>query len=94
MLNNEASNRICARCNLEIGHERHLRRMGAVWHPECFRCHACGLRIFDLEFSVSGNRPYHESCYKDQNHPRCNVCKNFVSVNPKAGQYNFIFCKS
>ncbi|KAJ9703352.1 hypothetical protein PVL29_004938 [Vitis rotundifolia] len=75
------SNRICARCNLEIGHERHLRRMGAVWHPECFRCHACGLRIFDLEFSVSGNRPYHESCYKDQNHPRCNVCKNFIPSN-------------
>ncbi|XP_010649208.1 protein DA1-related 1 isoform X2 [Vitis vinifera] len=73
--------RICARCNLEIGHERHLRRMGAVWHPECFRCHACGLRIFDLEFSVSGNRPYHESCYKDQNHPRCNVCKNFIPSN-------------
>lgn len=33
--------RICAGCNYEIGHGRFLSCMGAVWHPEFFRCHAC-----------------------------------------------------
>ncbi|XP_057951954.1 protein DA1-related 1-like [Malania oleifera] len=73
--------RICAGCNAEIGHGRFLSCMGGVWHPECFRCHACNLPISDYEFSVSGNRPYHKSCYKEHNHPRCDVCKNFIPTN-------------
>lgn len=106
--------RICAGCNTEIGHGRFLSCMGAVWHPACFRCHACNLPINDHEvqliwvnwnffwnwmvktlnlwwfiewnisflwqFSMSGKRPYHKSCYKEQHHPRCDVCKIFVSV--------------
>nr|GMC91493.1 protein DA1-related 1-like [Ipomoea batatas] len=73
--------RICARCNNEIGHGRFLSCMGAVWHPECFRCHACNIPISDYEFSVSENRPYHKSCYKEQHHPKCDVCKNFIPTN-------------
>uniref|UniRef100_A0A5B7ASM6 LIM zinc-binding domain-containing protein n=1 Tax=Davidia involucrata TaxID=16924 RepID=A0A5B7ASM6_DAVIN len=76
-----AGHRICARCNSEIGHGRFLNCMGAVWHPECFRCHACNLPISDLEFSMSENHPYHKSCYKEQHHPRCDVCKNFIPTN-------------
>ncbi|XWS29333.1 hypothetical protein CRYUN_Cryun24cG0020200 [Craigia yunnanensis] len=77
-----ASYRICAGCNAEIGHGRYLSCMGAVWHPECFRCHACNLPINDYEFSISGNHPFHKSCYKEQNHPKCDVCKKFIPTNP------------
>ncbi|XP_059635486.1 protein DA1-like isoform X2 [Cornus florida] len=73
--------RICAGCNAEIGHGRFLSCMGAVWHPECFRCHACNQPIVEYEFSMSGNYPYHKSCYKEQYHPKCDVCKHFIPTN-------------
>lgn len=73
--------RICAGCNTEIGHGRFLSCMGAVWHPECFRCHACNHPISDYEFSMSGNYPYHKTCYKENYHPKCDVCKQFIPTN-------------
>lgn len=73
--------RVCAGCNAEIGRGRYLSCMGAVWHPECFCCHACKLPITDYEFSMSGDRRYHKSCYKELHHPRCDVCKNFIPPN-------------
>eukprot|EP00262_Sarcandra_glabra_P011782 TRINITY_DN2901_c0_g1_i2.p1 TRINITY_DN2901_c0_g1~~TRINITY_DN2901_c0_g1_i2.p1 ORF type:complete len:491 (-),score=55.62 TRINITY_DN2901_c0_g1_i2:222-1694(-) len=73
--------RICARCNIEIGHGRFLICMGAVWHPECFCCHACKLPISDDEFSMSGSYPYHKSCYKERYHPKCDVCQQFIPTN-------------
>lgn len=75
------SYRICAGCNSEIGHGRFLSCMGAVWHPECFRCHSCNLPISDYEFSVSGNRPYHKSCYKEHHRPKCDVCRSYIPTN-------------
>ncbi|KAJ7944356.1 protein DA1-related 1-like [Quillaja saponaria] len=73
--------RICAGCNTEIGHGRFLSCMGAIWHPGCFRCHSCNIPITDYEFSMSGNRPYHKSCYRNQHHPICDVCNNFIPTN-------------
>ncbi|KAL9464416.1 hypothetical protein AB3S75_002089 [Citrus x aurantiifolia] len=73
--------RICAGCNTEIGHGRYLSCMEAFWHPECFRCHSCNLPITDVEFSMSGNRPYHKHCYKEQHHPKCDICQNFIPTN-------------
>lgn len=73
--------RICAGCNSEIGHGRFLSCMGAVWHPECFCCHACNQPISDYEFSMSDNHPFHKSCYKELHHPKCDVCKNFIPTN-------------
>lgn len=29
---------------------------------------------------MSGNYPYHKSCYKEHYHPKCDVCQHFVSV--------------
>jgi hypothetical protein len=69
--------RICAGCNNEIGHGRFLNCLNGFWHPECFRCHACNLPISDYEFSMTGNYPYHKSCYKERYHPKCDVCKHF-----------------
>lgn len=73
--------RVCAGCNREIGYGRFLNCIGGVWHPECFRCHACKNPISDYEFSISGSYPYHKSCYKEQHHPKCDVCKQFISTN-------------
>ncbi|CAK9178570.1 unnamed protein product [Ilex paraguariensis] len=73
--------RICAGCNSGIGHGRFLSCMGAVWHPECFRCHACNQPISDYEFSTSGNYPYHKHCYREHYHPKCDVCKHFIPTN-------------
>ncbi|KAL3505251.1 hypothetical protein ACH5RR_035092 [Cinchona calisaya] len=73
--------RMCAGCNTEIGHGRFLNCMGAVWHPECFRCHACNQPISDYEFSMYGNYPYHKACYKEHYHPKCDVCKHFIPTN-------------
>lgn len=73
--------RVCAGCHTDIGHGRFLSCMGAVWHPGCFRCNGCNEPITDYEFSMSGNRPYHKSCYKEQHHPRCDVCINFIPTN-------------
>ncbi|XP_008444674.1 LIM domain-containing protein HDR3 isoform X2 [Cucumis melo] len=74
--------RICAGCYNEIGYGRYLNCLNAFWHPECFRCRACNLPISDYEFSTSGNFPYHKSCYKENYHPKCDVCKHFIPTNP------------
>lgn len=74
--------RICAGCNTEIGYGRYLNCLSAFWHPECFRCRACNLPISDYEFSTSGNYPYHKSCYRENYHPKCDVCKHFIPTNP------------
>ncbi|CAN1273590.1 Protein DA1, partial [Linum perenne] len=73
--------RICAGCNNEIGAGRFLNCLNAYWHSECFRCHACNLPISDYEFSMSGNYPYHKTCYKDRYHPKCDVCKHFIPTS-------------
>lgn len=44
--------RVCAGCNTEIGHGRFLSCMNAVWHPECFCCHACNQPISDYEVLI------------------------------------------
>ncbi|KQJ81504.1 protein DA1 isoform X2 [Brachypodium distachyon] len=73
--------RTCAGCHSEIGHGRFLSCMGAVWHPECFCCHGCSQPIYDYEFSMSGNHPYHKTCYKERFHPKCDVCQQFIPTN-------------
>ncbi|XP_030974440.1 protein DA1-related 1-like isoform X3 [Quercus lobata] len=72
---------ICAGCNTEISHGKILCRMDAIWHAECFRCHACNLPIKDHEFSTSGKHRFHKSCHKKQHSPICDVCKNFIPKN-------------
>ncbi|XP_057449443.1 protein DA1-related 1-like [Lotus japonicus] len=73
--------RVCAGCKTGIGQGRFLSCMGAVWHPQCFCCHACHLPITDYEYSMSKDHPYHKSCYREKHHPRCDVCKNFIPTN-------------
>ncbi|XP_075653917.1 protein DA1-related 1-like isoform X2 [Castanea sativa] len=72
---------ICAGCNSQISHGKILHHMDAIWHAECFRCHACNLPIKDCEFSKSGKHRYHKSCHKKPHPPICEVCKNFIPTN-------------
>ncbi|XP_074279221.1 protein DA1-like [Silene latifolia] len=74
--------RICAGCRSEIGFGRFLSCMGGLWHPECFRCHGCNSPISGYEFSMYGGYPYHKACYKEQYHPKCGVCRQFIPTNP------------
>lgn len=80
--------RICAGCKSQIGPEHYKSYMGADWHPECFRCHACGLPIADLEISPSRDPLYHESCYREHHYLRCDICKNYLPGNNKGFEYS------
>ncbi|XP_030534465.1 protein DA1-related 2 isoform X1 [Rhodamnia argentea] len=73
--------RVCGGCNREIGYGNYLGCMGTFFHPECFCCRACGYPITEYEFSLSGRDPYHQSCFKELTHPKCEVCNQFIPAN-------------
>ncbi|GAB2299712.1 Protein DA1- 2 [Dionaea muscipula] len=73
--------RTCGGCNQDIGHGNYLGCMGTFFHPDCFCCRACGNPITEREFSLSGRDPYHKSCFKELNHPKCEVCHQFIPTN-------------
>lgn len=73
--------RICDGCKRDIGYGNYLGCMGTFFHPECFCCRACGHPITEHEFSLSGRDPYHKSCFKELNHPKCEVCYQFIPTN-------------
>ncbi|KAL2525813.1 Protein DA1-related 2 [Abeliophyllum distichum] len=73
--------RVCGGCNRKIGYGNYLGCMGNFFHPECFRCHACGYPITEHEFSLSGKDTYHKSCFKELTHPKCEVCHQFIPTN-------------
>ncbi|GAB2216522.1 hypothetical protein Droror1_Dr00024297 [Drosera rotundifolia] len=73
--------RICGGCNQDIRYGNYLGCMGTFFHPDCFCCRACGYPITEHEFSLSGRDPYHKSCFKELNHPKCEVCHQFIRTN-------------
>ncbi|GJY58723.1 DA1-related 2-like protein [Tanacetum coccineum] len=73
--------RVCGGCNREIGYSNYLGCMGSFFHPECFRCRACNYPITEHEFSLAGKDTYHKSCFKDLNHPKCEVCFQYIPTN-------------
>nr|XP_018450589.1 PREDICTED: protein DA1-like isoform X3 [Raphanus sativus] len=73
--------RICAGCNMEIGHGRYLNCLNTSWHPQCFRCYGCNHPISEYEFSTFGNYPFHKACYRERYHPKCDVCSHFIPTN-------------
>jgi hypothetical protein len=44
-----------------------------------------------MQFSMSGNHPYHKTCYKECFHPKCDVCKQFVRTALLLCYYLFPF---
>ncbi|URE40583.1 hypothetical protein MUK42_16679 [Musa troglodytarum] len=45
--------RICGVCHNEIGCGHYLSCMGTFWHPQCFRCYACGQLIREAEIPTN-----------------------------------------
>ncbi|PHT52806.1 Protein DA1-related 2 [Capsicum baccatum] len=74
---NPRSYRICSGCHGDIGSGNCLGCMGTFFHPECFLCCACGYPITEHEFSLSGNKTYHKSCFREMTRPKCEVCYQF-----------------
>ncbi|XP_072984920.1 LIM domain-containing protein HDR3-like isoform X1 [Typha latifolia] len=72
--------RVCGGCKREIGYGHYLSCMGTFWHPQCFRCFACGLPIRETEFTLLEAAPYHKSCYKEIHHPKCDVCHQYIPI--------------
>lgn len=60
-----------------------------VSHLRPFKSSYYHLLIFFLQFSTSGNFPYHKSCYKENYHPKCDVCKHFVSILPEPRYHSY-----
>ncbi|KAF3621769.1 Protein DA1-related 2 [Capsicum annuum] len=78
---NPRSYRICSGCHGDIGSGNCLGCMGTFFHPECFLCCACGYPITEHEFSLSGNKTYHKSCFREMTRPKCEVCYQFIPTN-------------
>ncbi|KAG9160790.1 hypothetical protein Leryth_008615 [Lithospermum erythrorhizon] len=77
----QRDSKICGGCNKDIVHGNYLGCMGSFFHPECFRCRACGYIITEHEFSLSRKDTYHTSCFKELTHPKCEVCHQFIPTN-------------
>ncbi|KAK9168305.1 hypothetical protein Syun_000445 [Stephania yunnanensis] len=73
--------RSCAGCKQLISYGNYLSCMGTFWHPNCFCCYKCHLPITENEFSLSGKNPYHNTCFKELHHPKCEVCDQFIPMN-------------
>eukprot|EP00667_Euglena_gracilis_P008173 EG_transcript_8270 len=52
----------CRGCHKEIHGGDIVNAMDEVWHPECFKCRRCGLRIMSEKFARDGLWPIHTHC--------------------------------
>lgn len=63
-------------------------------HVHCFKCAGCGRPLAGagggVEFTVSSQNglPYHPECHRDQFHPRCRVCGDFLPVEVGGHAYS------
>ena len=72
---------------------RYITALGAAWHPEHFRCAACGLPITDTQFTVHEGAPYHITCYTQQVAPRCAYCGRPLLGEYLVDYWGTRFCK-
>ncbi|KAK6156178.1 hypothetical protein DH2020_010426 [Rehmannia glutinosa] len=86
--------RTCASCKREIGYGNYLGCMGTFFHPECFRCHACGYPITEHEIPTNGVGLIEYRCHpfwsqkycpshEHDNTPRCCSCERLESSNTR-----------
>ena len=57
----------------------YLKALEGTWHPECFRCAGCGVRIEDKRFAIREGMPYHQACYEKRFIPPCAICARPLS---------------
>ncbi|CAL9196382.1 unnamed protein product [Musa hybrid cultivar] len=86
--------RICGGCHHEIGYGHYLSCMGTFWHPQCFRCYACGQLIRETEIPTNraGLIEYRAHPFWGQKYcpshehdhtPRCCSCERMESRNTR-----------
>ncbi|KAL0303782.1 UNVERIFIED_CONTAM: protein DA1-related 2 [Sesamum radiatum] len=84
--------RTCAGCKREIGYGNYLGCMGTFYHPECFRCRACGYPITEHEIPTNGVGLIEYRCHpfwsqkycpahEHDNTARCCSCERLESRN-------------
>lgn len=54
--------------------------MTRLSHDELYNPGSC----LCWQFFVSGSYHYHKTCYKESHHPKCDVCRHFVSISTHA----------
>jgi len=64
---------VCAGCEKLIFNEN-IQALDRYWHPECFRCAACGQPIV-ADYNARRGRIYHPECYQEKFGPVCAICK-------------------
>lgn len=65
----------CKHCEGLIRGGTVVEALGASWHPECFRCAGCGLRLQPgASFAVRDGEAYHPECCVRLFLPGCRVC--------------------
>lgn len=63
----------CAGCNQSI-QGQYMQALKRNWHPDCFRCGACGKPIKDRSFQEQDGTPFHVACWTQHHAPRCDLC--------------------
>lgn len=90
----EAGGVACAACGRWLGAGAHVNALGAVYHPECFRCTGCGKSLAagsgdGSTFAVGQDgQAYHAGCHRELFHPRCEVCAQHIPE--RAGAHSLI----
>eukprot|EP01006_Ploeotia_vitrea_P013435 TRINITY_DN3516_c0_g1_i1.p1 TRINITY_DN3516_c0_g1~~TRINITY_DN3516_c0_g1_i1.p1 ORF type:complete len:464 (-),score=3.58 TRINITY_DN3516_c0_g1_i1:112-1503(-) len=54
--------RTCKGCGGDLEPREITDAMGELWHPECFKCRVCNLRIHGRDFIREGQWPVHVHC--------------------------------
>ncbi len=69
----------CSACN-KLFSGKYTVVGGKSLHYECFLCTDCHLPIGDGKYQTHGDdkQPYHQTCYRKNFDPRCDVCSELV----------------
>lgn len=65
------------------GKSAYVSALGKNWHPQCFKCSRCGLAFGqgNIQFAIGEDgRPFHMQCHKEEFHPKCNVCGDYLPM--------------
>ncbi len=83
---------LCKGCGQPI-RDTYLTALNATWHPEHFRCAACGRPIAEKSFQVHQDAPYHSECFRDRIAPRCAYCNKPLLDEYLKDQWGTLYCK-
>ncbi len=83
----------CTGCRNPIGDDRFLMFSGRPYHNQCLKCAGCKRSIKGNCTEAEG-LPWHITCYKKQNHPKCSVCSKPLSRRYFLDFWGNAFCNT